>query len=402
MRVLCVSHMFPSTVHPNHGLFIYRHIQGLIGAGVEVQVLQPVPWAPPLGRGPQRWQHYRKIAREVAFEGLPVKRVPYLQPPSAQLNVVGSATLTPALIRALVAHRKGWDFDVIHAHTLSPDGFAAVLAGQVLGKPVVVSARGSDVHTYPHRNRLAMAMARFTLSRCDRLVCVSEALAKEAQSLAQGPLNAQVIYNGVNGTLFSPCLDKASPRRSLALAPDATILLCVGSLIAEKGVLDLMAAFAALYDEFPHVTLVFLGEGPLMATLRTHQQQLAHPERLHLPGNVPAHEVSAYLQAADLLVHPSHAEGLPNAVLEGMAAGLPVVATDAGGIPEVIRREQTGLLVPVGDRTRLTQALRHLLLQQPAARERMGAAGRALVLETHTWTANANAYCRVYGSLLGR
>ena len=399
MRILVVSHMFPSSLAPDD-VFIYNQVKALADQGVEVRVLQPVPWAPGCLGWKEKWRRYRAIARETSWNGMEIQRVAYPHPPTEILQPFGAALLVAPLLLALRSVRRTFDFQVVHAHTLTPDGFASVVAGHALKKPVVVSARGSDVHTYPHRSALARKAARFVLARGDRILAVSRELAGQIAELAPRPAAVEVVCNGVDATLFSPCADKIRARISLGLSPDAWVVLAVGSLIPEKGLSELIQAFVRVGRERPEARLVAIGGGSMRAELEALGQRLGGGGRVVLPGVVPNQQVADYMRAADLLVHPSHAEGLPNVVLEAMASELPVIATAVGGIPEAVVPGETGLLFEAEDAQALEIHLRTLWEDRGLAL-RMGRAGRSRVRERHGWAGNAREHIRIYESLLG-
>lgn len=398
VRILVVSHMFPSSFNPDD-VFIYNQTKALADQGVEVRVLQPVPWAPWPLRCREKWKRYHLVTRETSWGGVAVARVPYPHPPTEVLQPLAPPLLVAPLLRALRRVQRSFDFQVIHAHALTPDGFAAVRAGRFLKRPVVVSARGSDVHTYPRQSAWAAREAHFVLARCDRLVAVSRELACQAAALVPRAAAAEVIYNGVDAALFAPSKDKKGARASLGLPADGTLALTVGALIPEKGVRELIEVFGRAGRECPDVRLVAVGPGPLRDELEALGERLGEG-RVFLPGVVPNRQVAEYMRAADMLLHPSHAEGLPNVVLEAMATELPVIATTVGGIPEVVAHGETGFLFEAKDVQALEVHLRTLLGNRAMAL-RMGKAGRERVLARHSWERNAREHIRIYQTLLG-
>lgn len=397
MRILVVSHMFPSSFNPDD-VFIFNQTKALVEQGVEVRVLQPIPWAPwPLWYR-EKWKRYHLVARETGWGGLAIRRVPYLNPPMEGLQPLAPLCLMAPLQRALKEIRSAFDFDLIHAHTITPDGFAAVRAGREMAKPVVISARGSDVHTYPRRNRWLARETRQALSQCSRVVAVSRELARQTEALAPGCQSVEVVYNGVDAGLFAPGADQSEVRAALKLPIQGTLALAVGALVPEKGFADLIKAVERTSRDHSELRLVVVGAGSMQAELAALGARLG-PGRVLLPGAVPNSKVADYMRAADLLLHPSHAEGLPNVVLEAMAAELPVIATSVGGIPEVVIPGETGWLFSARDDQALEVHLRNLLAN-PGQRREMGRAGRRRILERHSWARNAQEHIRIYRNIL--
>lgn len=397
MRILVISHMFPSSF--NHGgIFIYNQTKALVDQGVDVRVLQPIPWAPwPLSYR-NKWRRYHQVAQETSWNEMAVTRVAYPHPPTGVLQPLAPILLVAPLIRALRKIQRTFDFQLIHAHVLTLDGFAAVQAGRALKKPVVVSLRGSDVHTYPRQNAWVARQARFTLAHGDRFIAVSRALARQTETLGPHQSPAEVIYNGVDSSLFSPCADKPKLRIALGLPPTGTIILAVGGLVPEKGMVELISAFEHAARNHPDLRLVVVGNGPLRSALESLGQRMGRG-RVILPGAVSNRQVADYMRSADILLHPSHAEGLPNVVLEAMASELPVIAADVGGLPEVVVPGETGLLFEAQDARQLESHLLQLLSDRALACQ-MGRAGRARVLDCHSWEHNAREHIRIYQDLL--
>lgn len=397
MRVVVVSHMFPSKFNLDD-VFIYQQVKALKDLGIEVRVLQPVPWVPCFLPRRARWERYHLKARDGFWGGVDTIRVTYPHPPTALLQPFAPIGLLAPLVISLRSIQQQFEFDLIHAHTLSPDGLASVLAGRLLHKPVIVSARGSDVHTYPHRGPMEMLVARSTIMRCDKLIAVSRKLASQASELMVRRDPVDVIYNGVDTDVFTPCEDKAVARVRLGLPKSGSLALTVGALVREKGILELIYAFELLSRTRPDFRLVVVGAGLMRAELEALRSRVGE-DRIFLPGVVPNERVAHYMRAADVLIHPSHAEGLPNVMLEAMATGLPVIGTIVGGIPEVITHEKTGLLVNAKDPEALANRIR-LLLDDEQMAKKIGIAGRNRVVHEHSWKQNAEKHIQVYRSVM--
>ena len=193
------------------------------------------------------------------------------------------------------------------------------------------------------------------------VIAVSRALADKARALGAGKDRVHLLYNGVDGARFRPG-DKAAARDALGLQPDARLVIYVGNLKESKGCLDLLEAFPAVLARHPQARLAFVGSGPAGPVLERRARQLGVADCVQLAGARPHEELPTWMQAADLLALPSHNEGVPNVVLEAMACGLPVVASDVGGIPEVLPKH-AGVLVPAHDQLALARALADSLQQ---------------------------------------
>jgi glycosyltransferase involved in cell wall biosynthesis len=274
--------------------------------------------------------------------------------------------------RATVAALAAQGPVVIDAHYLYPDGVAAAALAREFGVPYTLTARGSDLNVVAVDRRVAAAIAA---AAAGAVCCaaVSGALAERFAAVAGLPRARIVeVRNGVDLQRFQPG-DRDAARRALSLPLDRTLLLGVGRLVAAKGFQHAAAALAGLRDD---VALVLVGDGPEAAAIA----QLAG-DRAILLGTRPPADVARAYQACDLLVLPSEREGWPNVVTEALASGLRVVASEVGGIPEILGEPPPadswlGATVPPGDVPALTAALRRVLAV-PGDRQRVRAfAGR--------------------------
>jgi glycosyltransferase involved in cell wall biosynthesis len=222
--------------------------------------------------------------------------------------------------------------DVVYAHFLVPSGLVAALAG---GAPLVVTAHGRDVRNVGQIPGVARA-TRFVVGRAAAIVCVSDYLRRELElRVPEARGKTEVVSSGVDLERFAPTPAPAGPPR----------FLCVGSLTERKNVIRLANAF----DRYGHGMLTFVGDGPLWPRLQGRRG-------VFLVGRLPHDEIPAQLAEATVLCQPSLLEPLGQALLEGMAAGRPVVGTRIGGPPEFVP-PGAGILVDPLDEDALVDAL---------------------------------------------
>jgi glycosyltransferase involved in cell wall biosynthesis len=363
LRVLAITKIFPNAVEPLSAPFNRQQFAAL-AKRCHLEVMATVPWFPGAGLL-SKWSSAGKLAqvpdREV-IEGIEVSHPRTLFVPRlahATWGPLYAASIAPAL-RGL----RG-KFDVVLGSWAYPDGFAAVIAARLLGVPCVVKLHGSDINIIakiPGPRRLSA----WALPQAAKVVAVSRALAEEVAALGVPRDKIAVVMNGVDASLFHP-RDRAAARAELGL-PDGPLALYVGNLKAEKGVLDLAAA----WKDVPTGTLAIIGGGPAKGEL-----EQAIGERVKLVGPQPLASIPTWMAACDVLVLPSHAEGTPNVVLEALACGRRVVATNVGGIPDLITTDTLGQLVPPRDPKALAVALAHALSTpyDPAKVADLGARG---------------------------
>lgn len=342
MKVLTFTSLYPNNVWPNHGVFIKeRMIHFAALPGCEVKVVAPVPYFPPLKIN-HRWR-FSQVCRQEMIEGLQVYHPRYFMVPKVGMALHGWLMFLAVLVTIKSIQRR-FDFDLVDAHYVYPDSFAAVLLGRFLGKPVVVSARGSDVNLF-EKFPLVRQLLRYTLGAADRVIAVSEALKKKIVELGIRAEQIMVIPNGVDQRKFRP-ISKPEARQRLSLPASAKILLAVGNLTVNKGCDLLLKTLRRLLDKFPQKRfyLVIVGEGESRKDLERLVDALSLKENVRLTGAVPHGELCFWYSAADVCCLASSREGWPNVILEALACGTPVVATAVGGVPEILKSDQVGLL----------------------------------------------------------
>lgn len=222
--------------------------------------------------------------------------------------------------------------------------------------------------------------ALYTLGsrRADGLIAVAPEVKESILATMPGiaPDKIAVIPNGVDTRRYQRRGDRAATRAALGLSPEERAVAVVATFKEQKGHRYLIEAAAHLRDDYPQARYLLIGDGELRAALERQIAAAGLQATFRLLGTRP--DVPALLAAADLFVLPSLWEGLPMALIEAMAAGLPVVATDVSGTRGVMRDGETGLLVPPGDATALAQAMA-ALLAEPERAAQMGAAARRRV-----------------------
>jgi glycosyltransferase involved in cell wall biosynthesis len=270
---------------------------------------------------------------------------------------------------------KSHGAELIHGHGLryAPLFAAASMAS---GLPLIVSLHNlvpSDL------TGLQKTAARTALGRAAAVIAVSHAVAESAAGVVTDAERIVTIPNGIDISRFAVSdgerhTRRDSQREALHLSPDDQLVVCLSRLSQEKDVTNLLEAFALLAPDFPHSRLVVAGEGRLRKTLQWHIDLLGLSGVVKLLGVVPRANVSDLLFAADLFALSSREEGLSLAVLEAMAAGLPVVATRVGGLPEAVQDSETGILAQAQDPRAFAEAL-SILLSSPEKMRHMGGCG---------------------------
>ena len=389
MKLLTFSSLFPNTEQPNHGIFVETRLRYLVASGeVESRVVAPVPWFP---SGHQRFGTYAKYARAPASEvrhGLSVTHPRYLQLPKIGMHAA------PALMSSFVKPHigrildEGYDFDAIDAHYFYPDGVAAVMLGRYFNKPVVITARGTDINLIP-QFRLPRKMILWAAQHAQGMITVCNALKDEMVALGVPADRITPLRNGVDLQRFQP-IDREAARRALGLT--RFTLLSVGVLDPRKGHDLAIKALAML----PEVRLLIAGIGPERKRLEDLAAQTGVTRRVTFLGAVPQTELKTYYNAADAMVLASSREGWANVLLESMACGTPVVATNVWGTPEVVTAPEAGVLMRERSAQGLADAVEALRANYPdhAATRRYA--------EGFSWNATTQGQIDLFNAVLGR
>jgi glycosyltransferase involved in cell wall biosynthesis len=270
---------------------------------------------------------------------------------------------------------------------------AAVLLSRAFRLPCVCHARGSDVNVYPWESRANFLLTRHVIENCDAPVACSGDLAEKMSSMSRNRREVAVLYKGVDTQLFSPASGRSRLRQEFGMRERPFVALYVGTVSQEKGLEELARAWTRVERALPGSLLVIVGLGPVL------RRFVPMGAKVLLCGARPSSEVARWMQASDVLVLPSHSEGMPNVILEAMACELPIVATLVGGIPEAVVHSETGLLVPVGDWQGLASAIL-ALAENRDRRLSMGKAGRKRIETLFRWENYASQAQRLYRSLL--
>lgn len=361
MKVLTFTSLYPDSTRPRHGIFIEKRVQELASVGeVEILVVAPCPWFPFQSPFFGKYSEYARVPCFEKHNGIPVYHPRYLLIPK-----IGMTVAPLFLYRAMIGSLRQiiathGDFDLIDAHYFFPDGVAAVMLARHFRKPVMVTARGSDLNILP-RYLGPRHWITWAASKADGLATVSAALRDRLVELGAQPSKVKVLRNGVDLKLFHP-IERNCCRASLGLDVDRTILLSVGNLVPVKGHETTIATLTKL----PTARLLFVGDGPDRAALGSLADRYGVADRVTFLGNRPQATLAELYSAADVLILASRHEGWPNVLLEAMACGTPVVVSDIPGMSEIVSPD-VGRLFPSGNPEALAGAI-SAILQHPLDR----------------------------------
>lgn len=362
IRTLLFSTLYPSEVRPIHGIFVETRLRELIASGeVESKVIAPVPWFPLRS---ERFGEYAKFAATPCHEvrnGIEVFHPRYFLPPRIGMNLAPHTLAMAALPLARKLIREGFDFDLIDAHYYYPDGVAAGILARKLGKPFIVTARGTDLNLIPQYD-YPRRLIQETAQAAAASIGVCRALMDSLAELGADTSKLNVFRNGVDLERFRP-EGRIEARQHLSFPEASLHLLSVGHLIERKGHHIAIEALAGLPES---VHLHIVGTGPEKRALESLAARLGLTARVHFAGMIPQAELRWWYSAVDILLLCSSREGWANVLLEGMACGTPVVASNIWGTPEVVSTPDAGRLMLTRDANGLIAAVRELQAAAPA------------------------------------
>jgi teichuronic acid biosynthesis glycosyltransferase TuaC len=357
ISILMVTTLFPNSIQPSHGVFVETRLRKLLLTGkVTARVLAPVPFVPP----PFEYSPYGKLWKvgdRVERDGLIVDHPRYLVLPKIGMNVTPHTLYRAMRKRFLKLRSEGHKFDLVDAHYFYPDGVAAVRLAREFGLPVVVTARGTDLNLipeFPAPRRMILKAA----SQADGLITVCQALKDRLVELGIVADAVTVLRNGVDLDRFRP-MDRAAARHQMGLT--RRTLLSVGHLIERKGHHHVTEALRLL----PDTDLLIVGDGVERSTLEQLAKRLNVSDRVKFLGAVDQRSLAPIYNAADALVLASSREGWANVLLEAMACGTPVVASNVWGTPEVVAADEAGQLMPTLDAAGVAAGVEKLFANLP-------------------------------------
>lgn len=397
LTILCPTYWYPRSPKDVQAIYVHDINRHLVRRGHRVVVVTP-------GIG--------TAAPYEEFDGVEVRRFPFDLPPDLTYGKVAQSKVSAlgklkrlttmagymrAQYRATLEAGRQTRADIVHGHWAIPTGPALVAASRRLGVPSVITMHGGDVYVnraegydFPSRWYVKPVL-RWALRASSALTAISEDCKRHALNAGADEQQISVIMNGAD-------LRRFSPAPGGQVAGSQTIFAC-RQLFPRKGIRFLIQAAAKIRPRYPDLKLVIAGDGFERRDLEKLAADLGMADITTFLGWMANEDLPAQFRAAAVSVIPSLEEGFGIPAAEAMGCEIPVIATDAGGLPEVVEHEVTGLIVPKGDADALAVALDRLL-GDPALARRMGQAGRARALRLFDWDGAASLLEETYLKLL--
>jgi len=343
MRITVVTSYFPTSARPYGGNSAFQTLRAL-KPHAAIEVVCPQEHYPDIpGLKPARYERADPDWQPPEFQ------TTYVQYPV--IPIVTRPFNGRVCARILLPHVRLTRPEVILNYWLYPDGYAAVRIARELGVPAIVGAIGSDIRR--RNDPFTIRLTRQAMLQADAVITVSGELRQQIVEQGIPADKVTAIRNGCDTAVFHPG-DRGAARDQVGCDRASELIVYAGNLLASKGLGELMDAFPELAKSRPQLRLAIVGQGPFGEHLA--RRAAGMEGRVILPGRRDAAGIAQWMRAADVFCLPSYSEGCPNVVVEALACGRPVVATNVGGIPELVN-QASGLLVPPRDAAALRAAL---------------------------------------------
>lgn len=380
--------LYPNAAQPTKGVFVENRLRHLVAGGRAIsRVVAPVPWFPSRNRRFGAYAEFARAPRREQRHGLSVSHPRYLTIPKVGMSATPFFLYRAMLREVRRLQAEGYEFDAIDAHYYYPDGVAAALLARRLGKPLAITARGTDINLIP-RFALPRRLIAWAIARASASITVCQALKDVLVELGAAEESVTVIRNGVDLEQFRP-VDREAVRRKLGL--EGPVIASVGYLIERKAHDLLIGAL----PELPEATLLIAGSGPEEDKLRRLAERLGVVSRVRFLGPLAHEALVEVYNAADVTALASSREGFPNVLLESVACGTPVVASRVWGTPELITTHTVGRLVDPRTPEAFARQIAAVLADRPDRR-----AVRAFA-QGLSWDKASRAQVALFSRLIG-
>jgi glycosyltransferase involved in cell wall biosynthesis len=403
LRIICPTYWYPQHATDTQATYVHDINRHLVRRGHSVTVVTPSD---------------PSVPRTATFDGVEIVRFPLELPPDLTYGRVAQSRVSwlgkfarlavmahylEAQYRAIMTQARKKGADVVHAHWAIPTGPAAVMAARRLRVPSVITMHGGDVYVNPEQGYdfptrwYVRPALRWTLRHADALTAITEDCRQHALRAGALAEHVRLVFNGTDLRRFSP--GDNGNRGDPGFGPH--MIFACRQLFPRKGIRFLLEAGAQLKPQFPDLKIVVAGDGFERPELVRLAADLGIASDVTFLGWVPNADLPPYYRAAAVSVIPSLEEGFGIPAAEAMGCEVAVVASDAGGLPEVVQDGVTGLVVPRGDSAALARAIGSLLTD-PQRRRRMGQAGRERALRLFDWDRTAEQFEELYREVASR
>jgi len=396
MKVLVISHMYPSTFNEIGGVFVHEQVKALVAKGVEIQVVSPIPWTPfPINYLSSKWENYSNIPERTIYERINIWYPHYITFPRAWFFASSGQRMYLGIKDIALKIYKEFQFDLIHAHVALPDGFAGMNIAQKYKRPLIITTHGQDFQQTIFKSKKSKKNIEKVINFSKKSIVVSRKLKKIGEKYLQVNNDKMIVVpNGIN--MRDICTETSKNFKEYK---GKKVILSVSHLIKIKGIDLNLKAIAKLEQKYTDIIYLIIGKGEEKKELEKLVNKLNLQDVVIFIGEVPHYKVMEYMASCDIFSLPSWNEGFGIVYLEAMAHGKPVIGCEGEGIEDFVEHDKSGLLVKPKDVDSLVKAL-DFLLSNPTKAQEIGKRARDLVLKNYTWEKNAKKTIEVYREVL--
>jgi glycogen(starch) synthase len=400
LNIICPTYWYPENAHDMRAIYVHDIVRHLVMLGHRVCVVAPAAAGVPLRDqldGVQIRRFRLDLPEDLNYGKVAQSRVSAL---GKLKRLLAMKEYLSGQYRAILEAAADFEPDVLHGHWAIPTGPAIVAAARRLRVPSVITMHGGDVYVnkaegYDFPTRwYVRPILKWTLTRASALTAISDDCIEHALRAGAPQAHIHLIMNGADLRRFSPQSEAGQPY-------GPKMIFACRQLFPRKGIRFLIDAAAQLRARHPELRLMIAGDGFERPELEQQAARLGIGDVTTFLGWVANADLPQYFRACAVLVMPSLEEGFGIPAAEAMGCEAPVVATDAGGLPEVVEHGVTGLIVPKGDADAMAQAIDRLL-SDPLEAQRMGKAGRARALARFDWMSSCQQFVELYQALIAR
>ncbi|MBU5485487.1 glycosyltransferase [Clostridium sp. MSJ-11] len=391
MKVLVISHMYPSTFNKMAGIFVHQQVKALVEQGCEVRVISPVPWAPfPINKVSSKWKRYSQIPTKAIMDNIEVFYPRYIEFPKGFLFHKSGKFMAKGIDRIVNNIYKDFKFDIIHSHVALPDGYASMVINEKYNVPHIVTIHGQDFQNTINRNLECKKALFEVLNKVDKIITVSSKLKNIVKDEAFFH-KIEVINNGIDKKYIAEKVEE--------LKGDEINLLSASNLKEAKGIQFNIKAISNLINKYPNIQYSIIGDGEYKNKLLELVEELGLKNNVGFLGKLDYDKVIENMRSCHIFSLPSYKEGFGMVYIEAMAQGKPVIGIKGEGITDVIDNGVNGFLVERENVQELESVL-ELLIKDDLKRSNIGENAKETVLKNYTWDEVAKRTIKVYKSLI--
>lgn len=389
MKILIISHMYPSSCNPMAGIFVHKQALALKKAGCDIKVVSPVPFAPfPLNVISRKWKEYAKVPKHTVMDGIDVYYPRYLEFPRGFLFHRSGFFMALGIKSTVKKIYESFKFNIIHANVALPDGYAAMITARDYPVKKLITIHGQDFQNTINKNESCRKALDKALESSDGIITVSSKLRNIVKDKSYYN-KISVVYNGI---------DIQAVEAEKSVRADRINIISVSNLKKTKGIEYNIKALASLVKRYDNLHYYIIGAGEEEANLKGLAESLNITRSISFLGKKQHQEVLKWVAACDIFSLPSYREGFGIAYIEAMSLGIPVIGVKGEGIADIIINKENGLLVERQDINSLKEALSFLIENREKGIE-IGEKAKALVLNHFTWKENAEHIVNIYNNL---